>query len=99
MTAYSNNSGNQAPFPLPSVVYNGQQAATGTAAALSAQILTNSIAIVALSSNTGTVYVGGVGVTTGTGYPLAPGQAIGYTIANANAVYIVGTGTVAWTGN
>ncbi len=84
-------------------IFSGQQAATTSAAALASQALVNSIAIIALSTNTGIIYVGPAGVTSSTGYPLSPGQAIGFVVANADAIYISGAssgvGSVAWTGN
>lgn len=84
---------------LPTAIYGGQATATGTAAALGSQALQNGVTIQALSTNSGMVYVGPASVTTATGYPLAAGQAVAYNLANIADVYIVGTGSVAWTGN
>jgi len=84
---------------LPAAIYGNQITATVTAAALGSQALQNGVTIQALSTNSEIVYVGPAGVTSATGYPLAAGQAIAYNVANISSVYIVGTGTVAWTGN
>jgi len=88
---------------LPGNVVSGQQAASASAAALPGQALVNGISVIALPTNTGTIYIGGAGVTTGTGYPLAPGQAAGFLVSNLNALYIIGAGgsvgSVAWVGN
>lgn len=86
----------------PSTVYSGQQTATVSATALPAQALTNGVVVTALSTNTGTIYIGPAGVTSSTGYPLVAGQSISYSVSNLNAVYIldsVTTDKVAFTGN
>lgn len=48
------------------------------------------IALVPLSTNTGTVYWGGSGVTTATGFPI-PATGIAVDISNPNSIYLVGT--------
>ena len=82
-------------------IYSGQQTVTISAVALPSQALVNGIVITAPSGNTGTVYVGPAGVTTGNGYKLAPGSSISYAVTNVSAIYIIGTAadTVSFTGN
>lgn len=84
-------------------VYNGQQAATGSAAALPNRALSNSVVVQALPGNVGNIFVGGVGLTIANGYPLQPGQAMGFVTNNVNNVYIIldtgATGGAAWAGN
>ena len=79
-----------------------QQTTTTGDVALASHTYQNGVVLTALSSNAGTVYVGGSGVTTGAGYPLAPGQSISYGVANSNQVHIIGSDAaevVAVTGN
>ncbi|MBB4199026.1 hypothetical protein CCR94_08035 [Rhodoblastus sphagnicola] len=86
----------------PSTVFAFRQTATLSAAALPSQVVVNGVVCTALSANTGTIYVGGVGVTTSTGYPLVAGQSISYAATNASAIYMIGTNTtdvLACTGN
>lgn len=83
-------------------IYSNQQTTTLTAVALPWQALINGIVLTAKPSNTGTVYIGPVGVTSATGYPLVPGQSISYAVTNLSAIYIIGTNTtdvIAFTGN
>lgn len=85
-----------------SSVFAGQQAVTTGAVALPNQVIKNSVAIIALSTNTGTIYVGPPGVTTATGYPLLAGQAIGYVCSNLDQIAIIAgsaVGSVAYTGS
>ena len=78
--------------------YSGQQAVTGTAAALA----TNSVkhaCVKALIANTIYVYLGPAGVTTATGFELTPGQAVCLPVQNTNLLYVVGSTTgasVSW---
>ena len=79
-----------------------QQTTTTSAVALATNSYKLGIVITALTTNGGTVYVGGSGVTTGTGYALVAGQSISYAVNNSNLVYILGsdaTQVVAVTGN
>jgi hypothetical protein len=90
------------PNANPSGPFTGQQTVATTAAALPNQALVNGVAVQALSTNTQTVYVGGSGVTSTTGYPLAAGQAISFAVANADSVYVLGqnaTDVVAFAGS
>lgn len=47
------------------------------------------VIIKALSTNTGTIYVGLVGVTAATGYPLDAGETVTIPVDNANKVYAI----------
>ncbi len=85
-----------------SSVLNNQQTATASAVALPGNVLKNGVIVQALSTNTGTIYVGGSGVTAGNGYPLAAGQQVPLNVANTNLIYMLGTNTsdkIAWIGN
>ena len=77
--------------PLPAAPVTGQQTLTTSAAALPANALQNGLAVTALSTNTGMVYVGAAGVTSATGYPLAAGQSISFAVANASGISIIGS--------
>ena len=90
------------PMGAGAAIYSGQQTCAASAAALPSQTLANGVVVTAKSTNTGTVYVGPLGVTSSTGYPLAAGQSISYAVANLSSVYIVDsvtTDAVAFTGN
>lgn len=71
--------------------------ATGakTVAATRAQVGTSqsieSVLVVALSTNSGTTYVGGADVTTANGFPLAPGAAVSVSTDDLGDVYVIGT--------
>ena len=83
-------------------VFNGQQTCTTSAANLPSQAITQGVRLVALGSNTGTVFVGGSSVTTSNGFPLYPGAFYDFHVNNANLVYIVGsdnTQVVAYVGS
>jgi len=56
------------------------------------------VTVLALSTNSATVYVGNSGVTTSNGFPLAAGAGIQLAIDNLSKVYIVGSGSVRWIG-
>ena len=88
--------------PLPAAPVTGQQVVATTAAALPANPLQNGLIVTALSTNTGTIYVGGGGVTAGSGYPLSAGQSISFAVANASGISIIGsnaTDKIAFAGN
>jgi hypothetical protein len=74
-----------------SPVVSFAQTTTTSAVALPNNTLTNGLICTAGKSNSGTVYVGGAGVTSSNGYPLAGGQSISFGVANSNQVYIVGS--------
>ncbi len=80
--------------PTPAGVVAGQLAvaANVAAAALPAAALVNGIVVKASASNTATVFVGGSNLATGIGgYPLAPGEAMSFAVANASALYFIST--------
>ncbi|CAL4866743.1 hypothetical protein MMA231_00987 [Asticcacaulis sp. MM231] len=72
-------------------VVSFQQTCTTSAVALAANDFSNGFVVTALSTNTGTVYIGGSGVSASTGYPLVAGQSIAYGAANASQGYIICT--------
>lgn len=78
----------------------GQQAVTGTAAALPSTVLTRPACIVAPATNSLTVYLGPSGETTSTGFPLPPGASLcGLPVSNLNQVFVIASTTgssVAW---
>jgi hypothetical protein len=78
-----------------------QQAVTASAAALPSNAA-HSFCVKALPTNALTVYLGGSGVTTSTGYPLQPGDWFCYQLSNTNLVYVIASSTgssVSITGN
>lgn len=71
--------------------------ATGTASANNLTTTSTVIAglsILALSSNSGTIYIGPAGVTSADGYPLAAGESVEFDVVDAKNVYIVGLNQV-----
>lgn len=78
-----------------------QQAVTASAVALATNS-THNFCVKALPTNALTVYVGGSGETTSTGYPLQAGDWICFQLSNSNLVYVIASATgssVAVTGN
>jgi hypothetical protein len=76
----------------------GQQAVTGTAAALPSNAAHNGC-VQALGANTINVYVGPSTVTTANGFPLAPGQTVCEPVNNIGTLYVIASTTgasVAW---
>lgn len=63
----------------------------GTAEALGGSTATTQIDIVANSTNTGTIWIGGSGVTAGNGRPLVPGQMYSVNVSNLSTVFGVST--------
>lgn len=47
-----------------------------------------SVTVRAATTNPGTVYLGGIGVTAANGFELAPGEAISMDVSNTSAVYV-----------
>lgn len=74
-------------------VVSFRQTATASAVVLPTNTLTNGLVCQSLSTNTGTIYLGPTGVTTGTGYALIAGQPISYGIANSNQLFMIGSNT------
>ncbi len=76
----------------PNTINVGQQTVNTTAVQLSASatVPTNGILVQALSTNSASIFVGGSGVTTSTGWELQPGQCIAFT-CTLNTIYIRST--------
>lgn len=72
--------------------FAGQQAVTGTAAALASNT-SKKFCVKALIGNTINVFVGITGVTTSTGDELTPGEGRCYTLSNTNLVFVVASTT------
>jgi hypothetical protein len=85
--------------PMPAGVVTGQVALVASTGStnrqqLPAAALANGIIVKAAMTNTAAILIGGSGVTTtadgtGTGYPLAPGEAMSFAVANASALYLI----------
>jgi len=79
-------------------VKTGQQAVTGTAAQLTGTTY-GTLCIKALSTNSISVFIGGPGVTTSTGFELTPTEVPFCTQVNTGQFYVVASGTgasVSW---
>ena len=74
----------------PNAINVGQKTVSTTAVQISATatVPTNGILVQALAANTAAIYVGGSGVTTGTGWELSAGQSIAFT-CTLNTLYII----------
>ena len=74
------------------VVNVGQQTSNTSAVQLSASstVPTNGLIIQALSTNTASVFIGGSGVTTATGFELTSGSSLTIT-SNLNTIYVIGS--------
>jgi hypothetical protein len=76
-----------------------------TTAGTRVQLATNtakSIVVKALVGNTGTIYVGGSGVSAANGFPLAPGDTVSLDISNTNVVWLdssINAQSAAWMAN
>lgn len=70
----------------------GQQAVTGTAAALPSAS-TRAVCVTALSTNTISIFLGPTGVTASTGLELQPGQATCQPVSNSNLIFVVAATT------
>jgi hypothetical protein len=87
---------------VPTTIVSGQQAVTGTAAALASNLLAKGLCIEGLSTNTISVFVGPSGVTTSTGIEIPPGAGYCPAVSNSNAIFVVASttgATVTWSGN
>ena len=72
----------------------GQQAVTASAVALPTTTMSRPVCLYALPANALTVYFGPSGVTTSTGFPLAPGASMcGLTVSNLNQLYVIASST------
>jgi hypothetical protein len=79
-------------------VLSGQQSVTGSAVALATNT-TKSICVKALVSNTINVFAGPSGITTSTGYLLAPGESFCAPLTNTNLLFVIASTTgasVSW---
>lgn len=79
-------------------VLSGQQAVTGSAVALATNT-TKSACVKALVSNTINVFVGPSGITTATGFLLAPGESFCAPVTNTNLFFVIASTTgasVSW---
>ena len=77
---------------IQATVNIGQTTSAVTAVQLSASstVPTNGLIIQALSTNTASVFIGGSGVTTATGFELTSGSSLTIT-SNLNTIYVIGT--------
>lgn len=75
---------------VPTTLFPGKTTVTtaGTRVALASTQAIHSVAIKALGSNTGTIYVGGSTVAASNGLQLAPGDAVSLDIADLATVFI-----------
>jgi hypothetical protein len=81
-------------------VLSDQQAVTASAVALATNTAKN-ICVVAPTTNQITVYVGPSGITTATGFPLAPGAGVCVPVTNTNLLFVIASTTgasVGWIG-
>lgn len=100
MNAISTQNGPWNVGTASAVINIGQTTSAVTAVQLSASstIPTNGIIIQALSTNTASVFIGGSGVTTATGFELTSGSSLTIT-SNLNTIYVIGsnaTDKVCW---
>jgi len=80
------------------VALSGQQAVTASAVALATNVA-KQVCVKALASNLINVFVGPSGITTSTGYLLAPGEGICPSLSNTNLLYVIASTTgasVSW---
>lgn len=70
----------------------GQTTSATSATQLTASsiVSTNGILVQALSTNIASIFIGGSGVTTGTGFEIQPGQGVPFTASNMNLLYTIG---------
>lgn len=73
-------------------LYSGQQAVTGSAVALATQA-SKFVCVSASVGNTINVYVGPSGITTSTGFELAPGGGYCAYLSNVNLFYVIASTT------
>lgn len=90
------------PAELPTTLVNGQQTVTTSPVALPLGVLTQGVILESLSTNTVSIFVGGAGVTTGTGIELLPGGMLGVAIADTSDIYVICGSTspiITWLGS
>jgi hypothetical protein len=91
-----------AAIALPSTIRNNQQTVTTSAVALPSGALTQGVILEALSTNTISIFVGGVGVTTSTGTELQPGASTSVAVNNTNVIFVIcatGSPVITWIGS
>lgn len=88
------NVGNVASVLVPggASLFSAQQAVTATAAALGANAC-RAVTVRALMGNVIPVFIGPTGVTTTTGYELAPNQSVVLNVSNANLLFVIASTT------
>ncbi len=69
----------------------GRQAVTASDVALPSVAVNSMVWLKATKANTGIVSVGGVGVTTATGYELAAGETVVLPVSNISMIHVIGT--------
>ncbi len=87
---------------LPSTAVNNQQTVTTSAVALPSGTITEGFVLQALSTNSVSVFAGGVGVTTSTGIEIPPGAAVSVLVNNTNKIYVIcasSSPVVSWLGS
>lgn len=87
---------------LPSMLINGQQTVSTSAAALSPGVLTQGVILGSLSTNTVSIFVGTAAVTTATGYELQPGASVGVAVADTSDIFVIcasSSPVVTWLGS
>jgi hypothetical protein len=83
--------------PIPAGVVAGQVAlVAGVRQQLPSNALVNGVVVKAAATNTGPILIGGSTVSaatdgTGGGYPIAPGEAMSFAVANTSALYLMST--------
>jgi hypothetical protein len=85
---------NSLPVVSPQGAINvGQKVLANSSTQLTASSIgsSNGILVQGLSTNAASVYIGPSGVTTSTGYELQAGQAVPFTVSNANLLYGIST--------
>jgi hypothetical protein len=89
-TIAATQSGTWTTGTTPAVINVGQKTVSTSAVQISAvsTIPTNGIIVQALSTNSASIFVGGSGVTTSTGFELTAGQSMSFT-CNLNTLYII----------
>lgn len=72
-------------------VITGDTTIAATRARVGTSQSVSSVLVLALSTNSGTTYVGGTDVTTGVGFPLVPNAAVEVACDDLADVYVIGT--------
>lgn len=72
---------------------SSQVAVTASAATIGSSTTTSNVCVKALVGNTINVYLGASGVTTATGFELAPGDTLCQPVNNLNLIYVIASTT------